>query len=47
MTATEPSKSTSSPSQCAIILRMLTEARGQWVSMPEMMRESGSGAANR
>jgi biotin operon repressor len=46
MTATDPSKSTSSPSQCDIILRMLTESRGQWVSMPDMMRESGSGSVH-
>lgn len=46
MTDTEFQKSPSGPTQCEIILRLLTEARGQWVSMPDLMRESGSGAVH-
>lgn len=46
MTATEFQKSPSGPTQCEIILRLLTEAKGEWVSMPDLMRAAGSGAVH-
>lgn len=46
MTATEFQKSPSGPTQCKIILTLLIEAKGEWVSMPDLMRADGTGAVH-